>query len=68
VKRMLLLMVLLTVVVLIAGCTTATSSTTKSLHYMADDTIRATGFDQASGLHRRDLEPWDTYEPYRGYP
>jgi hypothetical protein len=68
VKRMLFLMVLLMVVALFAGCKTATQATSRQMQYMADDTIRATGLDQASGLHRRDTEPWDTYEPYRGYP
>jgi hypothetical protein len=68
VKRMLLLMLLVVVVAFIAGCQTAAHSTNMQMHYLADDAIRATGMDQASGLHKRDLEPWDTYEPYRGYP
>lgn len=67
-KKVLLLTILLVIVVSIGGCQTAKQTTNRNLHYLADDGVRALGLEESSGLHRRDLEPWDAYEPYRGYP
>jgi len=66
VKRLAILLALLMLVAAVAGCSaTAERSTKLNMTYMRDDAHRFAGLDQPSGLHARDNEPWDAYEPYR---
>jgi hypothetical protein len=68
VKKLVILVVLSLFVVTALGCgATADRSVRRNMSYMKDDTWRFVGLDQPSGLHARDTEPSDAYEPYRGY-
>lgn len=67
-KKLVILAVLSVFVVTALGCgATADRSVRRNMGYLRDDTWRFVGLDQPSGLHARDTEPWDAYEPYRGY-
>ena len=67
-KKAAILVLLGLFVVSTLGCgATADRSVRRNMNYMKDDAWRFAGLDQPSGLHARDLEPWDAYEPYRGY-
>jgi len=68
VKKLAILLVLVMLVAAIAGCSqTQKRAFSRNVKYLGDDTIRFVGLDAPSGLHARDLEAWDAYEPYRGY-
>lgn len=68
-RKLVILAVLSLFVVTALGCgATADRSVRRNMDYMKDDARRFVGLDQPSGLHARDLEPTDSYEPYRGYP
>jgi hypothetical protein len=68
VRKLAVLLVLMMIVVSALGCQSSQRSVARNANYLVDDTMRCVGLDQPSALHPRDLEPWDSYEAYRGYP
>lgn len=68
-KKLVILLVLVMLLGSVVGCCNETQkrATYRNWHYLGDDMARATGLDQPSGLHPRDQEPLDSYEPYRGH-